>query len=120
MHAVRRVQADTFAVRLRGIVHHLVYICRTEILAGAAEFLYATRVADVGVMNDQMCGLVFFVLGAGVIEVGEFIESQFAIAFGRAEQVSFVAAVRRQPGKLLQVLVARQSKYIDCAGRVRR
>ncbi len=109
-----------FAVRLRGVVHHLVDICGTEILARAAEFFYAARVADIGVVNDQVRGLVFFVLGAGVIEVGELVEGQLAVAFGRADQMSFVAAVRRQFGKLLQVLVARQSRDSDCAGRVRR
>ena len=85
VHAVRRVQADAFAVRLRRVVHHLVDVRRTEILARAAEFFHAARVADVGVVNDQVRGLVFFVLRAGVVEVGELVEGQLAVALRRAD-----------------------------------
>ena len=45
-----------------GVVDHLVDIGRAEELAGVAEFLHAARVADVGVVNDQVRGLIFFVL----------------------------------------------------------
>ena len=90
-----------------GVVHHLVHVGRTEILARIAEFLYAARVADVGVVNDQMRRLVLFVLRAGVVEVGQLVEGQLAIAFGRAEQMGFVAAVRGQFGQLLQMLISR-------------
>ena len=120
MHAVRRVQADALAVRLGGVVDHLVHVGRTEILARVAEFFYAARVADVGVMNDQVRGLVFFVLGAGVVEVGELVEGQLAIAFGGADEMGFVAAVRGQFGELLQVLISRQSRDSGRAGRARR
>ena len=90
-----------------GVVHHLVHVGRTEILARAAKFFYAARVADIGVVNDKMRRLVLFVFRAGVVEVGELVESQLAIAFGRTEQVGFVAAVRGQLGEFLQVLISR-------------
>src|ERR1035437_526345 len=53
--AVGRVQADALAIGLAWIFDHLVDIRRAEILAGAAEFLHAARVADVRVVNDQVC-----------------------------------------------------------------
>ena len=58
-------------------------------------------------MNDQVRRLIFFVLGAGVIEVGELVESQLAIAFGGTNEVRFIAAVRGEFGQFLQVLVSR-------------
>ena len=118
--AIRWIQADAFAVGLRAVVHHLVNIRRTEILARVAEFFHAARVADIGVVNDQVRGLVFFVLGAGVVEVGELVEGQLAIAFRRTEQVGFVAAVRGQFGELLQPLVSQRSRDSGRAGRGRR
>ena len=93
MHAVRWVQADALAIRLRRVVQHLVNIGRTEVLAGAAEFFYAALVADVGVVNDEVRGLIFFVLRAGVVEIGQLVESEFAVALCRAEDVGFRAAI---------------------------
>ena len=57
-------------------------------------------------MDDQVRGLIFFVLGARVIEVGELVEGEFAVALRCAEQMSFGAAIRRQFGQLAHVLVA--------------
>jgi len=37
--------------------------------------------------------LVFFVLGAGVVEVGELVEGKLAVTFGIAEEMLFRAAV---------------------------
>src|ERR1700722_3451004 len=82
VHAVRGDQADALAVRLRRVIYHFVHICGTEILTGAAEFFHAARVANICVVNDQVRGLVFFVLGARVVEVGELIESKLAVTFG--------------------------------------
>ena len=120
MHAVRRVQADAFSVGLAGVVHHLVNICRAEILAGAAEFFYAARVADVGVVNDQVSRLVFFVLGAGVIEVGKLVECKFAITFCGTNKMSLVAAIRGKLRELLHVLISSGRGVASSAGRVRR
>ena len=48
-----------------------------------------------------MRGLIFFVLGAGMIEVGEFVESELAIALGGAEHVRFRASIGGQFGDWL-------------------
>ncbi len=85
MHAVRGVQANALAVWLRGVIDHFVDIRGTEILARVAIFFHAAGVANICVVNDQVRGLILFVLGAGVVEVGEFVESKFAVAFGGAE-----------------------------------
>ena len=74
MHAVRWIQTDAFSIRLRRVIDHLVHVSWTEILARAAEFFYAARVANVGVVNDQVRGLVLFMLGAGMIEIGELVK----------------------------------------------
>src|SRR5580704_13621233 len=107
VHTVRRVQADALSVGLRGVVDHLVDIGWTEILARAAEFFYAARVADVSIVNDEMGWLVLFVLGAGVVEVGELVEGQLAVASDRTDEAGFVAAICGQLGESLQVLVSR-------------
>lgn len=96
MDAVGWVQADAFTVGLLGVIDHFIDVGGTEILAGATEFLDATRITDVGVMNDQVRRLIFFMLGAGVIEVGELVEGELAIAFRRAKQMRFRAAVGSQ------------------------
>ena len=105
MHAVRWVQADALAIRLRRVVQHLVNIGRTEVLAGAAEFFYAALVADIRVVNDEVRGLIFFMLRARVVEIGQFVESEFAVALCRPKDVGFRAAIRRQLGQLLHVLI---------------
>src|ERR1700730_2085595 len=46
-------------------------------------------------------------LGTGVVEVSQLVESQLAIAFSRTGQASFVAAIRGQFGELCHVLVSR-------------
>src|SRR4051794_18206489 len=76
VHAVGRIQTDAFAVRLAGIIDHLIHVRRTEILAWAAEFLHATRIAHVRVMDHQVRRLIFLVLRARVIKVGKLIERQ--------------------------------------------
>jgi hypothetical protein len=105
VNTVRRIQADAFSVRLRGIVDHFIYVGWAEILTGTAEFLNAASVANVGVVNHQMRGLVFFVPRAGVVEVGEFVERELAIASRWTDQVTFAPAVCRQICQFLEVLV---------------
>src|SRR3954462_293663 len=98
VHAVGRIQTDAFAVRLAGIIDHLIYVRRTEILAWAAEFLHATRIAHVRVMDHQVRRLIFLVLRARVIKVGKLIERQLAIPLGGSEQASLPPSVRGQLG----------------------
>src|SRR3954464_3427392 len=62
VHAIRRIQADPFPVRLAGVIDHLIHVRWTEILARAAEFLHATRIAHVRVMDHQVRRLIFLVL----------------------------------------------------------
>ena len=50
-------------------------------LARTAEFFDAAAVAHIGIANYQVRGLIFFVSGAGMVEVGKFVESKFAVAF---------------------------------------
>src|SRR5580700_5795096 len=107
VHTVRGVQADALPVGLVGVVDHFVNVGRTEILARAAIFVHAACVADVGVVDDQMRWLIFFMLGARVIKVSELVEGEFAVALRGAEQMRFVASVGGQLGKLLHVLMAR-------------
>src|SRR5579859_7492909 len=109
VNAVRRIQADALAVGLARVVYHFVDICGAEILAGAAEFLHTTLVANVSVVNDQVRRLVFFVLRARVIQIGQLIECQLAITLRRADDVPLRSSVRRQLGKLLHALVSRHS-----------
>src|ERR1700678_151366 len=89
----------------------LVETVCTKILAGIAELLYATIITNIGVVNQQMRRVILFVLGTGVIEIGEFVEGQFAVALGRAEQTRFWASVGGQIGKWLQFLVPRVRGY---------
>src|SRR5580692_2443223 len=51
--------------------------------------------------------LIFFMLGARVIQVGELVEGELAVALDGAKQVRFVASIGGQLGKLLHVLKTR-------------
>src|SRR5579863_9745109 len=62
VHAIRRIQADALAVWLLRVIDHFVHIRRTEILTRIAELFHTASIADVGVVNDQMRRLVFFML----------------------------------------------------------
>jgi hypothetical protein len=80
VHAVRWIQADALSVGLGGIINHFVNIRWAEVLARAAELFNAALIANVGVLDDQMRGLIFFMLRAGIIKVGELVEGELAIA----------------------------------------
>ena len=99
VHAIRSV--DFQLRRAAGFLHHFIDRGGTKILARIAVFDRAFRGADVGVGDAQMAGLIFFMTRAGMIDVGEAIESEFAVtfeAFGRGAAVDFfigfVAGVR--------------------------
>src|SRR6266404_5435121 len=85
VNAVSGIQTDAFAVWRCGVIQHLIDVRGTEILAGAAKLFYATLIADVRVIDNQMRRLILFVLRARVIQVGEFVECQRAIAVGWTE-----------------------------------
>src|SRR2546426_2471938 len=107
VHAVRWIQADALSVGLRGVINHFINIRWTEVLARAAKFFNAALIANVGVLDDQMRGLIFFMLRTRVIKIGELVDGELAVAFGVAEQRSFVAAIRGKHGQFLHALIAR-------------
>ena len=61
-------------------VDHLVDGRGTKILAGIAEFADAAVAANIRLEHDEMARLVFFVARAGVIDVGEAVEGEHAVA----------------------------------------
>jgi hypothetical protein len=128
VHTIRGADFQSqFAV---GFFRHFVDGSRTEVLAGVAVFFYALRGADVGVGNAKMARLIFFVARARVVDVGEAIKRQFAIAFealGRGTAidfpVGFVARVRAHginqaaaAGNLLKRSVKKTSQHAVLEG----
>ncbi len=108
VHAVRGIQADALAMGRGFVVHHLVDVRGAEILARAAKLFHATLIADVGVLNQQVRRLIFFMLGAGMIEVGEFVEGELAIALCRAKHVCLRASIGGEIGDAsMPLLIAR-------------
>ena len=62
------------------IGHHFVYRGGTKILARVSVFPDAAVAADIRLKNDEMAGLIFVVARSGMIDVGEAVESEFAVA----------------------------------------
>ena len=60
--------------------HHFVDRRGTKILAGIAEFAHAAVAANVRVEDDQVARLVFVVARAGMIDVGQAVERELAVA----------------------------------------
>ena len=85
---------------------HLVDVGRTEVLAWVTELSHATFVADVNVMDDQVGGLVFFVFGTGIIDVGKLVKRELAVSLGGIDHVCFRSTVWRQLGERFHALVA--------------
>jgi len=67
VHAVGGVDLEFESVFF---LNRLVDRGGTKILAGVAVLDGAAGGADVEVVNDQVAGLIFFVAGSGVIDVG--------------------------------------------------
>src|SRR5271165_6819816 len=81
VHTVRRIQVDLQTAWRVGGFDHLIDTGRAEVLARIAEFLHATLIANVRVTDDQVPRLIFLMLRAGVIDVGELVESELTVAF---------------------------------------
>ena len=64
--------------RILALLHH-VNRSRAKILAGIAVLHRAALVADVGVGNEQVAGLILFILCARVVNVRELVEGQLAV-----------------------------------------
>ena len=62
------------------VLDHFIDGGGTKVLARIAVFLDAFCGADVQIRDMQMAGLIFFVARAGVVDVGEAVEGEFAIA----------------------------------------
>ena len=78
MHAIRSVDLEPFP-RPSGDLLHFINRRRTEVLAGIPVLGRAAVVANVEVGDFQMARLVFLVMGAGVIDVGELVEGEPAV-----------------------------------------
>ena len=76
-------------------------------LAWAPEFLYATGIADIRIVNDQMRRLIFFVLRPRVVQIGQLVEGQLAITFRWTDQLRVGSPICGQTGQRLHALVAR-------------
>ena len=66
-----------------GIVHHLVHLSRAKMLTRVAVFFGALVVTDVSVSYYQMRWLLFFVLGAGFVNISEFVEGILVVELDR-------------------------------------
>jgi len=105
VHAIRGIQADPLAIGLRLVVDHLVDIRRTEVLARAAKFFNATAIANVGIVNDQVRRLVFLVLCARMIEIGELVECKFAVPLCAVQKMRLPVSIALQIGYFFHALI---------------
>jgi hypothetical protein len=78
--AVDTVGGVDFEFEVAGFGDGLVDGGGTKILAGVAVLDGAFCGADVEIGDVKMAGLIFFMARAGVVDVGEAIESEFAVA----------------------------------------
>ena len=77
MNAIRRIDLQPqFALLAR----HLIHSRGAKILAGIAVLDDAFRRANIRVGHVKVARLIFFVPRAGMIDVGQAIERQLAIA----------------------------------------
>ena len=96
---IRCVEVNFLPARSVRRFHHFIHARGTEILAGVAKLRHASFIANVGVVNHQVRRLVFFMLGARVIDVGQLVERQLAVALGSVDHVRFRATVGEATGK---------------------
>ena len=62
-----------------GILGHFVDGRWAKILARIAVLYDALRGANIQIAHDKVAGLIFLVAGAGMIDIGEPVKSEFAI-----------------------------------------
>ena len=83
MDAIRKID---FQFRFVAVFeHHFIDGRRAKILAGVSVFANAAVGADTGIEHDQVAGLIFFVARAGMVDVGETVEGELAVALESAE-----------------------------------
>ena len=93
VHAVRGVDLQLLGA-VAG-VDHLVDVGRAEARARVAVLLAAAGPADVGVVDDQVRGLILGVARARVVDVGQPVERQLAIDAARGSPSNRGRAGRR-------------------------
>lgn len=103
---IGEIDGDLLRAGHVGGLDHLVNFSRTEVLAGIAVLNRTTCVADIRVMYHEVYRLIVIVLGAGVIDVSKFVESELAIAFDGTENVLASVATGWKDVNLLQTLMA--------------
>ena len=79
--AVNAIRGVDLQFRRALFHHHLVDRCGTKILARISKFADAPIATDIRLEHDQVAWLVLVVPRAGVIDVGEAVERQLAVAF---------------------------------------
>src|ERR1035437_10699423 len=108
VYAVRSVQMDLqSAGRVRGF-DHIVNVGRAKVLAGVAVLFDAALITDVGVVDHQVSRLVFFMLRAGVIHVGQLVEGELAVTLGGPDDTRLWPAVRWKPLQLVHATMPRK------------
>ena len=78
--AVHAVGGVDFQTSHAFFLDHLVDRRRAEILAGISVLGDASAHADVGIEHVQMARLIFLMARTGIVDVGEAIESELAVA----------------------------------------
>ena len=78
--AVDAVCRADFQFGLALVQHHLVNRGGTKVLAGVAVFADAAVTANIGLENNQVAGLIFFVARSGMIDVCQAVKGEFAVA----------------------------------------
>ena len=74
VYAIRGSQLKFLFAGAGWVINHFIHIGGTKMLAGIAVFNGAAIVADIIISNHQMRWLFFFVLGAGFVNIGKFVE----------------------------------------------
>lgn len=82
MHAIRSMNLQTI---LSFFLNHFIYGSRAKILARVAVLLTAPTIANAGISNDEVAGLIFLVPGTRVENVSERVEGQNTVTFGSGE-----------------------------------
>jgi hypothetical protein len=76
VHAVGKI--DLQASRIP-VLNHFVHGSGTEELAWIAIFVRASGMANVGLQDLQVTGLVFVVRSAGIVNVRQLVKRQLAV-----------------------------------------
>jgi len=90
-------------------IDRFVNVGHAEVQSRAAELVEAGQFANVGVPDDQMRGLIFFVTGSVVVLVGELIERELAVYLGGA-----VKDARSSPQDEIVAILFHDARRMGC------